>query len=153
MVTHTSSTLSRPSPILDLIDPAQSRSLYLNLVSLLFAYCYDMRTTLSDPTPESAWTISSLVPCFSALDTSPTTSLLHTLVSSYRRALAFPLYRSWALCEKCRRDVSVLLRSDKRWVLRALLQMKAILDKHDVYYVYSKIWVNDYCTWIQAYAR
>lgn len=30
--------------------------------------------------------------------------------------------------------------------------MKKILDHHDVYYVYSKIWVEDFCVWAQAYA-
>jgi protein SHQ1 len=31
--------------------------------------------------------------------------------------------------------------------------MKTILDHHDVYYIYSKIWVEDFCVWTQAYAR
>lgn len=30
--------------------------------------------------------------------------------------------------------------------------MKMVLDKHDVYYVYSKIWVDDFCVWIQSLA-
>lgn len=31
--------------------------------------------------------------------------------------------------------------------------MKNILDHHDVYYVYSKVWLDDLCVWTQAYAR
>jgi protein SHQ1 len=31
--------------------------------------------------------------------------------------------------------------------------MKKILDHHEVYYVYSKIWVDDFCSWTQSYAR
>lgn len=46
-------------------------------------------------------------------------------------------------------DVYILFRLGKRALLKALLEMKDIFDHHDVYYVYSKIWLDDYCTWIQ----
>ncbi|KAF5391376.1 hypothetical protein D9757_002057 [Collybiopsis confluens] len=133
---------------------------------LLFAYAYDARTTRLDPTPESAWTICSLTPCFSALDPPPydTEIKLSTLqlsvdevsaslVPSYRRSLAFPLYRSYALAEKCRDDVANILLKGKRTIFRCLLEMKDILDNHEVYYVYSKIWLGDFCVWTQANAR
>jgi len=29
--------------------------------------------------------------------------------------------------------------------------LKHILDHHEVYYVYSKIWVDDLCVWLQGY--
>ncbi|KAF8528229.1 SHQ1 protein-domain-containing protein [Hysterangium stoloniferum] len=130
--------------------PSQTRTLYLTLVSLLFSVSYDTRTTLADPTSESAWTISALTPPFACL--SPPISLMDALLSSYRRALAFPLYRSFALCERCRLDVSEILRGGRRTVVKALLGMKKILDRHDVYYVYSKIWGDDFCVWIQSQA-
>ncbi len=76
-----------------------------------------------------------------------------TLVPSYRRSLAFPLHRSFALAEKCRADVAALLLKGKRTAFRCLLEMKAILDHHEAYYVYSKIWLDDFCVWIQAYAK
>jgi protein SHQ1 len=74
------------------------------------------------------------------------------LVASYRRSLAFPLYRSFALSEKCRLDVASLLSKGKRITFRCLLEMKDILDHHEVYYIYSKIWVDDFCVWLQAHA-
>ncbi|KAI0664996.1 SHQ1-domain-containing protein [Cubamyces menziesii] len=148
-----------------LATPAQIHNLYLTLLTLLFAYAYETRTTQHDPTPESAWTLSSLTPAFSALDPppySPTPAsdlsefseaeLAATFATSYRRSLAFPLYRSFALAEACRADVTALLARGKRVVTRALLEMKDILDHHDVYYVYSKIWVDDFCVWTLAYA-
>ncbi|KAG8847870.1 hypothetical protein FRB96_001385 [Tulasnella sp. 330] len=145
-----------------LITPTQTHALYLTLVNVLFSYAYDHRTTQNDPTPESAWTICSLTPAFSALDTSPSLSpspsrspnahLTSTLVASYRRALAFPLYRNWELCERCREDVVDIMSRGRRCVTRALLRLKRILDRHETYYVYSKIWVNDYVVWVQAYA-
>lgn len=148
---------------------SQQRNLYLTLVTLLFAYAYDRRTTQHDPTPESAWTICSLVPAFSALDPPPYTSsecvplsiptsgftdsdLASALMPSYRRSLAFPLYRSFAMADACRNDVAAILAKGRRMVTRYLLEMKHILDHHEVYYVYNKIWVDDFCVWIQASA-
>ncbi|CAA7265397.1 unnamed protein product [Cyclocybe aegerita] len=140
----------------------QTHDLYLALIPLLFAYAYDERTTLRDPTPESAWTICNLVPAFTALEPprpsyyrggphvfSPD-ELKESLVPSYRRSLAFPLYRSFMLAEKCLQDVAHFLQKGQRTVMRCLLEMKDILDHHEVYYVYSKIWVDDFCVWIQA---
>ncbi|KAL5490438.1 hypothetical protein ACEPAI_5271 [Sanghuangporus weigelae] len=140
----------------------QEHNLYLTLLTILFSYAYEMRTTENDPTPESAWTICSLTPAFSALDPAPygsTTSSLstftpeelqETLVASFRRALAFPLYRSFALAERCLQDVSIILRHGRRATLRALLETKRILEGHEVYYVYSKIWLEDFCRWVAS---
>ncbi|GLB35367.1 putative SHQ1 protein [Lyophyllum shimeji] len=148
-----------------LATPTQTHNLYLTLLTLLFAYAYESRTTQHDPTPESAWTISTLTPAFSALDppnsaavsvadplTFSTDELSETFVTSYRRSLAFPLYRSFILAEACRMDVAGFLSRGKRTVVRCLLEMKNILDHHEVYYVYSKVWVDDFCVWTQAYA-
>ncbi|KDQ59432.1 hypothetical protein JAAARDRAFT_32995 [Jaapia argillacea MUCL 33604] len=149
-----------------LATPVQTHNLYLTLLTLLFSYAYDSRTTQQDPTPESAWTICSLTPAFSALDPPPYATsplprspsefscaeLSAVFTTVYRRALAFGLYRSWKLAEKCRTDVADFLSKGKRLVTRCLLEMKHILDHHEVYYVYSKVWTDDFCVWVQAYA-
>ncbi|KAL0579976.1 hypothetical protein V5O48_002060 [Marasmius crinis-equi] len=145
----------------------QTRNLYLTLVTILFSYAYDSRTTQCDPTPESAWTMCTLTPAFSAMDPAPYTTtprerdsalkfneedIEATLAAPYRRSLSFPLYRSFALAEKCRKDVASFLSRGKRTVFRCLLEMKDILDHHEVYYIYSKLWLDDYCVWIQSLA-
>ncbi|KAJ3562171.1 hypothetical protein NP233_g9743 [Leucocoprinus birnbaumii] len=152
-----------------LATPLETHYLYLTLATLLFSYAYESRTNLHDPTPESAWTICSLTPAFSALDppspelpygtttasdpeTFSSEELAATFVASYRRSLSFPLYRSFALAEECRRDVSQILLQGKRSVIRCLLEIKHILDHHEVYYIYSKVWVDDFCSWTQASA-
>jgi len=106
-----------------------------------------------------------LTPAFSALDPPfskqyedetvkfTDSELGDVLATSYRRLLAFPLYRSFILAEECRKDVAKLLRKGKRTVVRCLLELKSILDHNDVYYVYSKIWVDDFCVWVQTNAR
>ncbi|KAG6841663.1 hypothetical protein C0991_008301 [Blastosporella zonata] len=150
---------------IDLPTAVQTHNLYLVLLTILFSYAYESRTNQLDPTPESAWTLSTLVPAFSALDfpdhlpaslVDPSQftadELCQTFAASYRRSFAFPLYRSFVLAEACRADVTGFLSGGKRTVVRCLLAMKTILDHHEVYYVYSKIWLDDFCVWVQAYA-
>lgn len=154
----------------DLASPLQKHNIYLTLLTLLFSSAYDARTTQDDPTSESAWTICSLTPAFSALDpppylpNSPTImsesvsefrheELQTTLLPSIRRSLIFPLYRNFEFTIQCIRDVSLALIRGKRAVLRALLSMKRILDGHEVYYIYGKIWVDDLCSWVARCAR
>ena len=86
-------------------------------------------------------------------DSNASRELTETLLACYRRAIAFPLYRSWALADACRADAALFLLRGTRTVLRCLLELRAILDAHDVYYVYSRIWLDDFCRWIQACAR
>ena len=106
----------------DLPTKRQTHNLYLTLLTILFSYAYESRTNQCDPTPESAWTLSILVSAFSALDppdSAPASladplaftidELSHALVTSYRRSLAFPLYRSFTLAEACRMDVAGFL--------------------------------------------
>ncbi|KAI0315850.1 SHQ1-domain-containing protein [Amylostereum chailletii] len=141
-----------------LMNASQTQNIYLTLITILFAYTYDARFTQHDPTPESAWTICSLTPAFSALDPapyalapgSPDVLFKSALTACYRRALAFPLYRSWALAEACRKDTARILSRGTRTVLRCLLETRAILDANEVYYVYSRIWLDDLCSWVQT---
>jgi len=138
--------------------PEQNITIYHTLLTILFSYAYEARTTQHDPTSESGWTISILTPAFSALDPAPyrtlpiPSELAAVFTASYRRSFAFPLYRSFALAEACRADVAAIVGKGKRTVLRCLLEIKKILDHHDVYYVYSKIWMDDLCVWIQSHA-
>ena len=135
----------------DLVDDARNKQLHTTLVSILFAYMYDARVTGHDPTSESAWTICALTPCFVALVDHDTVSA--TLIASYRRALAWPLYRSFALCNKVQADVASLLERGVKATLQALLEMLHILAGHEAYYVYAKIWIEDYCVWLVRHAR
>ncbi|KAI8646986.1 SHQ1 protein-domain-containing protein [Parasitella parasitica] len=120
---------------------------YLGLVDLMFAYSYNYRVTEGDNNVESAWCIGRISPTLSSLE--QFTVIKDVLISSYRRALTYPLYRSLHLCEKVLSDVYILFKLGKRAILKALLDMKDIFDHHDVYYVYSKIFLDDYCVWIQ----
>ena len=126
------------------------------LVSLLFAYHFDLRETVGDHTIESAWTVGKLTPQFACLDSQIAISgeqnkenfLKSIAITSIRRALSFPLHRNYKLISRVWDDVYYNLRGGKRLVLKSLLDLKELFRYHDVYYVYDKIWLEDLCSWI-----
>ncbi|KAI9500782.1 SHQ1 protein-domain-containing protein [Coemansia spiralis] len=124
------------------------QQIYLGLVDILFAYSLDHRINMGEQTVESAWTIGAVSSTLSNLDQFST--LRDVVVACFRRGLAYPLYRNWELCEKALEDVYVLLKLGRRAVLKALLEIKKIFDSHDIYYIYSKIFFDDYCVWLQT---
>ncbi|KAF8986487.1 Hsp90 cochaperone shq1 [Entomortierella lignicola] len=125
-----------------------TKSTYLSLIDILFAYSYDLRVSEGDSTVETAWTICKLSPSMAALE--QFTTLKETLLASFRRTLAYPLIRNWNLTMKVLQDVYVVFKLGRRGILRALLAIKDILDHDDVYYIYSKMFIEDYCVWIQS---
>ncbi|KAF9968669.1 hypothetical protein BGZ70_000514 [Mortierella alpina] len=125
-----------------------TKSTYLSLIDILFAYSYDLRVSEGDTTVETAWTICKLSPSMAALD--QFTTLRETVLACYRRALAYPLTRNWNLANKVLQDVYVIFKLGRRGILRALLAIKDVLDHDDVYYIYSKMFIEDYCVWIQS---
>ncbi|KAG0379894.1 hypothetical protein BGX24_011136 [Mortierella sp. AD032] len=125
-----------------------TKSTYLTLIDILFAYSYDLRASEGDTSVETAWAICKLSPSLAALD--QFTTLKETLLASFRRALAYPLNRNWNLALKVLQDVYVILKLGRRGILRALLAVKEVLDHDDIYYIYSKMFIEDYCVWIQS---
>ncbi|KZT59821.1 hypothetical protein CALCODRAFT_493344 [Calocera cornea HHB12733] len=137
-----------------LLTPELNRNLYLTLLPLLFSTIYDALTTFSDPTSQSAWTVSVLCPPFVALNSMPSSSTLQsTMMACYRRALAYPLYRSWALCERIQQELAGVLKKGRRGVVKVLLWTRGLLDAGGPYAAYSRIWVDDYVRWTQIHAR
>lgn len=124
--------------------------IYLGLVDLLFAYSLDHRINQGEPSVESAWAIGAVSSTLSNLE--ELTSLNTTLVACFRRALAYPLYRHWDLCEQVVEDLYVLFKLGRRTLLKAMLELKRMFDHHDVYYIYSKLYLDDYCVWLQTEA-
>ncbi|KAI8881454.1 SHQ1-domain-containing protein [Backusella circina FSU 941] len=126
---------------------SNEKSTYLGLVDLMFAYSYNYRLTEGENNVESVWCIGKISSMLSSLEQHIT--LKEVIVSSFRRALTYPLYRNFELCEKILQDVYILFKLGKRAILKALLDMKDVFDHHDVYYIYSKVYLDDYCVWIQ----
>ncbi|KAJ2484352.1 hypothetical protein EV174_002511 [Coemansia sp. RSA 2320] len=130
---------------------SDQQAVYLGLVDIMFAYSLDNRSNLGEPTVESLWAIGAVSSTLSNLE--QFSALRPTLVSCFRRALAYPLYRNWDLCEKALEDVYVIFKLGLRAVLKVMLELKHMFDRHDIYYVYSKLCLDDYCVWLQTAAR
>ncbi|KAJ3334480.1 Hsp90 cochaperone shq1, partial [Kappamyces sp. JEL0680] len=131
-----------------LIDKEMLTVVYFGLVDILFAYCFNCRMTEGEDTVESAWNICRLSGTLSAFDSF--TSIESALACSLRRCLSFPLYRSFALAEKVHSDLVVLLKLGKRAILKALLHIKQLLSHHDQMFLMDRIYITDYCIWIQT---
>ncbi|KAJ3326278.1 Hsp90 cochaperone shq1 [Boothiomyces sp. JEL0866] len=102
-----------------LFGPNEEIYIYFGLVDIIYAYCYNYRTTLGEDTVESAWTICRLSGTLSCFETY--TNLEDVLKSCLRRSISFPLYRSFELSEKA----------------------------HEAMYLIDRVYISDYCTWIQ----
>lgn len=143
--------LPRKSYIVD--DP---RPIYYTILSLLFSYSYEMRSVNGELNVESAWCIGKLTPQISCLDSQMIQSnnetennMLRILVLTMsRRALDWPLFRHFELVKKSWEDVYWILRCGRRAILKVILELREGFRKHDVYYVYCRVLLDDLCSWI-----
>ncbi|KAJ3287755.1 Hsp90 cochaperone shq1 [Rhizoclosmatium sp. JEL0117] len=131
-----------------LLEPSSSKPLYLGLVDIIFAYCYDHRSMEGDTTVESAWTIAKLSPTLSCFETFST--LNETLVACTRRVLSYPLYRHWGLCMKVKDDVAILFKLGKRALLKVMLAVRRLMRGDDACFVFDRLYIEDYCLWLQS---
>ncbi|KAI9208549.1 SHQ1 protein-domain-containing protein [Polychytrium aggregatum] len=123
------------------------KAIYLGLVDIMFAYCYNHRTTEGDNTVGSGWTIcklSATLACFEVFAT-----LRETLVADIRRSLTYPLYRHFGLSLKIVEDLAVLFKLGRRAILKALLEIKDLLERDEICYMFNRLYIDDYCIWIQ----
>lgn len=135
-----------------LIEASDIPGYYALILSVLFAYYYDLRENEGDSTVESAWTVGKLVPQFACLDfeleATRESPVRAALITGYRRSLCFPYHRHYNLALKAWDDVYHVLRGGKRLVLKNLLAIRELFRYHDVYYVYDHIWMQDLCLWV-----
>ena len=131
------------------IEKENILSTSLGLLDILFAYCYDFRTTDWEHNSESAWAISKLCATLSCGD--KYSRLDDCVIACVRRSLCFPLYRNWELSLVVWNDVCKLLKnSGKRGILKALLTIITIFLKSEGYYLYNQMYIDDYVLWCQS---
>lgn len=123
------------------------QQVWLSLVDILLAYCYDVRTTEGEHSVESPWTIRKLSGTLCWLETY--SSLQEVLVSFGRRALCYPLYRHFSLVTSAVRDTARICQSGKACVLKCLLAIHKIFRENDPAYILNDLYITDYCVWIQ----
>ena len=118
------------------------------LVDILFAYAYDVRTTLGEGSVESPWTIVKLSSSLCWLD--PSRDLADVVSTSLHRSLAYPLYRSWNLSVKVLTDVAEILSLGRRAVLSSFLDIRRILQGDECKQYHNTLFIEPFCVWVQS---
>eukprot|EP01029_Cantina_marsupialis_P031589 TRINITY_DN9149_c0_g1_i1.p1 TRINITY_DN9149_c0_g1~~TRINITY_DN9149_c0_g1_i1.p1 ORF type:complete len:164 (-),score=70.71 TRINITY_DN9149_c0_g1_i1:114-605(-) len=75
------------------------------------------------------------------------------MATCIRRALCFPYLRHFGLAKKVLEDVCTILALGRRVVLRCLLALKQIIAHDENKYVLNKLFIDDYCVWIQKVSK
>lgn len=135
------------------INANQTRSLLLSLLDILYAYAYDHRTTMGEPTCESSWTVAFLSPTLSWLEkyVPPYDSSKDVVQWCIRRALIYPYIRNFDFCSQVvLQDVIRILDQGRRTVVRCLLQLHTIFEKSEVHYLHNKLYIDPFISWVQS---
>lgn len=120
------------------------------LLDILFAYCYDKRTTLFDSTCESSWTVNKLSATLCYFDgfTSPT----ETIICAFRRSLIYPLYRHFDLSQQVLKDLLCLVKLGEGSIIKCLIDLYYMfLESDSSRYVLNNLFIKDYCTYIMKW--
>jgi len=135
-----------------LLGEGEARTAVSNgLVDLLYAACYDWRTTLGEGTCESAWTVVTLSATLAWLARFEEVPAKEVAVSCVRRCLAYPLYRHWRLALAVLDDVARVLALGAPAVLKCLLRLHALLESAEgEASLLNSLFLEDYLGWAQA---
>ncbi|NXK47387.1 SHQ1 protein, partial [Chauna torquata] len=130
-----------------LLDKRSRHRVYLGLIDILLAYCYEICVNEGDKNVESSWNVRKLsatlcwLECFS--------SVHDVLVSFGRRVLCYPLHRHFRLVTRACNDTVMILQLGKAAVLKCLLDIHKIFRENDPAYILNDLFITDYCIWIQ----
>ena len=131
----------------------ERKALGLQLLDMVLAFLYDYRTTSGDPTVESAWTLTTLSPTLSYLETYyslDASSLPNVLQTFVRRCLTYPYLRVWALAQQCLHDAHHLVhKGGRRALLRCVLRARKILRRTETHYLLNTLFLDDWCVFLQ----
>ncbi|XP_064012276.1 protein SHQ1 homolog isoform X4 [Pogoniulus pusillus] len=130
-----------------LLDKRSRRRVYLGLIDILLAYCYEICVNEGDKNVESSWNIRKLSATLSWLESF--TSIHDVLVSFGRRVLCYPLHRHFGLVTRAFNDAVMILQLGKAAVLKCLLDIHKIFRENDPAYILNDLFITDYCIWIQ----
>ncbi|XP_074008503.1 protein SHQ1 homolog isoform X1 [Numenius arquata] len=130
-----------------LLDKRSRHHVYLGLIDILLAYCYEICVNEGDKNVESAWNVRKLSATLCWLESF--TSVHDVLVSFGRRVLCYPLHRHFGLVTRAFNDTVMILQLGKAAVLKCLLDIHKIFRENDPAYILNDLFITDYCIWIQ----
>ncbi|NXH21706.1 SHQ1 protein, partial [Bucco capensis] len=130
-----------------LLDKRSRHRVYLGLIDILLAYCYEICINEGDKNVESSWNIRKLSATLCWLESFD--SIHDVLVSFGRRVLCYPLHRHFGLVTRAFSDTVMILQLGKAAVLKCLLDIHKIFMENDPAYILNDLFITDYCIWIQ----
>ncbi|NXG41925.1 SHQ1 protein, partial [Psilopogon haemacephalus] len=130
-----------------LLDKRSRHCVYLGLIDILLAYCYEICVNEGDKNVESPWNIRKLSATLCWLESF--TGIQDVLVSFGRRVLCYPLHRHFGLVTRAFNDAVMILQLGKAAVLKCLLDIHKIFRENDPAYILNDLFITDYCIWIQ----
>lgn len=130
-----------------LLDKRSRHLVYLGLIDILLAYCYEIRVNEGDKNVESSWNVRKLSATLCWLECF--TSIHDVLVSFGRRVVCYPLYRHFGLVTRAFNDTVMILQLGRAAVLKCLLDIHRIFRESDPAYILNDLFITDYCIWIQ----
>jgi protein SHQ1 len=141
-------TMSRLKPREYLVEDPRA-ALYA-IADVLFASLYDLRVTAGERNVESGWAVCKVSPTLSWFETFG--SAKEALAACFRRALTYPMYRHLGLCRAALADVKALFALGRSQVLRALLDLRRLLERSEGKAHANRLYVDHFCVWLQGQA-
>ncbi|NXU74769.1 SHQ1 protein, partial [Oreotrochilus melanogaster] len=130
-----------------LLDKRSCHHVYLGLIDILLAYCYEICVNEGEKNVESSWNIRKLSATLCWLESF--SNIHDVLISFGRRVLCYPLYRHFGLVTRALSDTVMILQLGKAAVLKCLLDIHKIFRENDPAYILNDLFITDYCIWIQ----
>ncbi|VVC87896.1 unnamed protein product [Leptidea sinapis] len=130
------------------LTKTEHKQVFFSLIDILYGFCYDRRSTLNESTVESSWTInklSSTLSWFCVFN-----EMKEVLVACYRRALTYPMFRNFELCNKVKNDVVSLLRKGKKFTIKCMINIHQMFNaSNDARYILNQLYIKDYLIFLQ----
>jgi len=132
-----------------LLSDNEKQSVMMGLISILFAFAYDIRKTEGEGWAESACDIQILSATLSWCCN--ITTVEQIAICCFRRAISYPLYRNFQLCRLIWNDVAEILSLGTKYTLKCMLKVRSHFESCDAapYYLLNRLYIDDYCTWLQ----
>lgn len=134
------------------LSPIQVQYCNNSLLDILYAYCYDRRTTFFEGTCESGWTIAKISASLSWFDAFNTPK--EALTTSIRRCLIYPLYRHYNLAIHVLDDLKEILKLGEKMIIRCLINLNEIFIGGDCgRYILNNLFIKDYIIYVMKWDK
>ncbi|XP_006608782.1 protein SHQ1 homolog isoform X1 [Apis dorsata] len=131
-----------------LLNNEETHKLLLSLVDILFASCYNHRTTLGENTVESSWTINKLSSTLSWFDDFSDSK--EVIKSCFRRSICYPLFRNWKLSIKIFEDIKKVIKLGKKYIIKCFCEIHNLFNNScEPRYILNQLYIKDYLIWLQ----